>query len=359
MMNNILRATAVLLATSIYCSAYWVESTVHSNAISESRSYTVFATTPNVYALEPGDEEYGYILLSQDQVPDYLKDLGDHECTEETVFFCKAGLYDPMKHGSFCFLTYDTSKFYVTFERPTDDGAEQMAEIIDLLGTVFDDSYTVQSNAYETSSPYRYTVSIFDGEHRDVTRALSMQAANALLNQYDNMISCYYQPFCQGMHDYWWDDSITTYRTEDYPNAAEEITALLESENEAWSAVAENGKIHVQPHSGAEPTTEYIRINKLIYDKLGYEVFHMIVGYSYTSWGETNYLEANGDADRNSFVDTVDCIITLQEYNRVTVIGEAPTLTPTQRIAADVDMDGSITTMDALEILRRYTETIG
>lgn len=317
------------------------------------------AAASTAYALEAGDEEYGYILLSQDQVPDYLKELGDHECTEDTVFFCKAGLYDPLKQGSFCFLTYDTSKFYVTFERPADDGAEQMAEIIDLLGTVFDDSYTVQSNADQTLSAYRYTISIFDGEHRDVTRALSMQAANDLLHQYDNIVACHYQPFCQGMHDYWWDGSITTYRTEDYPDAAEEIAALLESEEESWTAVADNGLVHVQPHSGAEPTTEYIRINKLIYDKLGYEVFHMIVGYSYTSWGETNYLEANGDADRSSSVDTIDCIITLQEYNQVAVLGETSALTPTQRIAADVDMDGSITTMDALEILSRYTAVIG
>jgi len=52
-------------------------------------------------------------------------------------------------------------------------------------------------------------------------------------------------------------------------------------------------------------------------------------------------------------------MITLQEYNQVAVLGEASALTPTQRIAADVDMDGSITTMDALEILRRYTAVIG
>lgn len=61
-----------------------------------------------------------------------------------------------------------------------------------------------------------------------------------------------------------------------------------------------------------------------------------------------------GDVNQNGTVDTVDAIIALQEYNTVSVMGGDSALTFNQSRAADLDGDGSITAMDAQEILKTY-----
>ncbi len=64
-----------------------------------------------------------------------------------------------------------------------------------------------------------------------------------------------------------------------------------------------------------------------------------------------------GDADNNGIIDSVDAILTLQQYNSAVVMGTGDVLDPFGVFAVDVDLNGIMETTDAVGILQYYNRT--
>lgn len=276
------------------------------------------------------------------------------ELVENDAFFypiCDAGTTYYRLGNLFLYFSTPEAHINISFDMTEEEFNEKLDDLEALLGP-YSDKY---SAAYFRDYGFYNMVLQPDESLLETSRLLY----ESMKDEYD-ILSFWYGPQSQfGHYLEYTNRAMYTYQT--CPDAAEKLPVFLSENAPGWTANYDYYEAYLRAPEDAT-YEECIEMYLLIYEELGYQAqFNFNESMlDYSAGGNAiNLANPDGDISVDGTVDTIDSIMVLQEYNKVSIIGEASDLTLLQSLSADVDMDGSITTTDALEILKRYTETIG